>query len=318
MKIVILDSYAANPGDLTWQPLAGLGELTCHDNTTPGQVTARAAGAEIVLTNKVVINAGIIDALPQLRYVGVLATGYNVVDIQACHQRGITVTNVPAYSTPSVAQMVMAHLLEHTNAVGQYTSEIRKAGAWTRSPQFCYYSTPVTELAGKVMGIVGLGNIGQAVTRLALALGMRVLALTSKSQDTLPQGVTKAHDLAHLLRNSDVVSLHCPLCPDTHHLINASTLQLMKPTALLINTGRGPLVDEAALADALRHGTIAGAGVDVLAQEPPAAGNPLLTAPNCTITPHIAWASLEARTRLLDTAISNVRAFIQGHPVNVC
>ncbi len=312
MRIVILDGHTANPGDLSWEALEQLGEVTVYDRTSPDKTAERAAGADIVLTNKVVISREVIDWLPQLKYIGVLATGYNVVDIEAAHERGIVVTNVPAYSTESVAQMVFAHLLTVTNRTEHYATANRE-GRWTRCEDFCYWDSPLMELAGKTFGIVGLGNIGRRVAEIALAFGMRVKALTSK--DTLPAGIEKT-PLAELLATADVLSLHCPLTASTHHLINRATLAQMKPTAILINTGRGPLVDDQAVADALVDGRLAAFCADVLTTEPPQADNPLLTQPNAFITPHIAWATQEARSRLIQVATDNVRSFLSGKPQN--
>ena len=313
MKIVILDGYSANPGDLSWQELEQLGEVTVYDRTNPTETVARAADAEIVLTNKEVINKDVLVQLPKLKYIGVLATGYNVVDIEAAHERGIVVTNVPAYSTESVAQMVFAHLLTVTNRTEHYAIQNRN-GRWTENPDFCYWDFPHMELAGKTFGVVGLGNIGQRVAQIALAFGMKVKAMTSKT--TLPAGVEKV-SLAELLAASDILSLHCPLTESTRHLINAETLRQMKPTAVLINTGRGPLIDDEAVAKALADGRLVAFCADVLTEEPPKADNPLLQQPNAFITPHIAWASKEARIRLLQVATNNVRAFIGGKPVNM-
>jgi glycerate dehydrogenase len=315
MKIVVLDGFTANPGDMSWQELECLGALTVYSRTSADELVARAADAEIVLTNKVVISREVMAQLPRLQYIGVLATGYNVVDVQAAHERGIIVTNVPAYSTESVAQMVFAHLLNVTNRVDHYAVQNRQQ-RWTQNEDFCYWDFPHMELAGKTFGVVGLGNIGRRVAEIALAFGMKVKALTSKSADALPAGVAKA-DLQELLATSDVVSLHCPLTSSTHHLINADTLRLMRPSAILINTGRGPLVDDEAVAAALAGGQLAAYCADVLTQEPPQASNPLLSQPNAFFTPHIAWASTEARTRLLQVVISNVQAFLQGSPQNV-
>ena len=314
MKIVILDGYTANPGDLSWKGLEELGELTVYDRTKPSETVARAADAEIVLTNKVIISREVMDQLPRLRYVGVLATGYNVVDTKAAHERGITVTNVPAYSTESVVQMVFAHLLTVTNRTEHYAQENRQ-GRWTKNPDFCYWDFPHTELAGKTFGVVGLGNIGLRVAQIARAFGMKVKALTSKKAETLPAGFAKA-SLEELLATSDILSLHCPLTDSTRHLINADTLRLMKPSAILINTGRGPLIDDHAVARALADRQLAAFCADVLTEEPPKADNPLLTQPNAFITPHIAWASKEARIRLLQVATENVRAFLDGKPIN--
>ena len=315
MKIVILDGYTANPGDLSWQELESLGELTVYDRTKPNETVARAADAHVVLTNKVVISKEVIDQLPQLKYIGVLATGYNVVDIQAARNRGIIVTNVPAYSTESVAQMVFAHLLTVTNRTEHYAIENRN-GRWSTNPDFSYSDTELTELAGKTFGIVGLGNIGQRVAQIALAFGMKVQALTSKSAESLPVGIAKC-SFDELLATSDVLSLHCPLTDTTRHLMNTDSLRLMKSTAILINTGRGPLVDDQAVADALARGELTAFCADVLTEEPPSIDNPLLKQPNAYITPHIAWASKEARIRLLQIATDNVRAFVNGNPQNV-
>ncbi len=315
MNIVILDGYTAQPGDLSWKELEDLGDVTVYDRTKPEETVARAAQAEIVLTNKVVIGRREIEQLPNLRYIGVLATGYNVVDIEAAHERGIIVTNVPAYSTESVAQMVFAHLLTVTNRTEHYALQNRD-GRWSKSPDFCYWDTPLTELSGKTFGIVGLGNIGQRVAQIALAFGMKVKALTSKAAEALPTGIEKA-DITELLSTSDVISLHCPLTDNTRQMINAKTIGLMKSTAILINTGRGPLVNDHDLAEALKDKRIYAYCADVMTAEPPAADNPLLKQPNAYITPHIAWATVEARSRLLHTAINNVRAFIDGHPRNV-
>lgn len=315
MTITILDGYALNPGDLSYDCLRQFGELTIYDRTAPEEVIERAKDADALLINKVVLGEKELAQLPRLRYIGVQATGYNVVDVEAARRHGITVTNIPSYSTHSVAQMVMAHLLNITQSVDHYARENR-AGRWTGSPDFCYWDNSPIELAGKQMGIVGFGRTGSAVARLAEALGMKVAAYTSKQQEALPEGVEKL-PLDELFTSSDVVSLHCPLTPDTHHLVNAQRLALMKPTAILINTARGPIVDEQALANALNSGTLHAAGIDVLCEEPPRAGSPLLTARNCFVTPHIAWATLEARTRLLQICEANLRAFIEGHPQNV-
>ena len=314
MKIVILDGYSADPGDLSWEELEQMGELTVYDRTSPSETVQRAAEADVVLTNKVVLDREKIAQLPRLKYIGVLATGYNVVDIEAAHERGIIVTNVPAYSTESVAQMVFAHLLTVTNRTEHYAIQNR-SGRWAASPDFCYWDFPLMELAGKTFGIVGLGNIGRRVAEIALAFGMKVKAVTSKSQEQLPAGIEKA-DLQTLLSSADVLSLHCPLTANTRHLINADTLRLMKPTAILINTGRGPLIDDQAVANALQEGLLGAFCADVLTTEPPSSNNPLLSQPNAFITPHIAWASTEARTRLLQIAIANVRAFASGKPQN--
>lgn len=315
MKIVVLDGFTANPGDLSWQALEALGELTVYERTKPEETISRAAEAVVVLTNKVVLGRAEINQLPQLRYIGVLAIGYNVVHLQAASERGLVVTNVPAYSTESVAQMVFAHLLTIANRTEHYAQQNRQ-GRWSENPDFCYWDTPLTELAGKTFGIVGLGNIGRRVAQIALAFGMQVKAFTSKSADSLPAGIQKA-DLDELFSTSDVLSLHCPLTDSTHHLINNKTLSQMKSSAIIINTGRGLLVDDEAVATALEQGTIAAYCADVLTTEPPQLDNPLLSQPNAFITPHIAWATKEARFRLLQVAINNVHSFLNGHPQNV-
>ena len=315
MKIVILDGYTANPGDRSWKGLEALGELTVYDRTKADETVARAAEADIVLTNKVIINKEVIAQLPRLKYVGVLATGYNVVDIEAAHERGIIVTNIPAYSTESVAQMVFAHLLTVTNRTEHYAI-LNRQGRWSTNPDFCYWDTEMTELAGKTFGIVGLGNIGCRVAQIAIAFGMKVKALTSKTADALPAGIEKA-SLEELLATSDVVSLHCPLTDSTRRMMNGETLRLMKPTAILINTGRGPLVDDQAIAEALEEGRLAAFCADVLTEEPPKADHPLQKQPNAFITPHIAWATKEARSRLIQVATDNVSSFLSGKAINV-
>lgn len=315
MKIVILDGYTANPGDLSWGSLKEMGEVTVYERTRREEIAGRATDADIVLTNKVVMDREMMALLPRLKYIGVLATGYNVVDIEAARERDIIVTNVPAYSTESVAQTVFAHLLTVTNRTEHYAQQNR-LGRWAENRDFCYWDTELTELAGKTMGIVGLGHIGRRVAEIALAFGMQVKAMTSKKAEELPAGIQKA-ELQSLLASADVVSLHCPLTEDTRHLIHRETIRLMKPSAILINTGRGPLVDDEALAEALNEGRLRAYCADVVTEEPPKADHPLLHAPNAFITPHIAWATVEARKRLLQTAIGNVEAFVNGHPVNV-
>ena len=315
MKIVVLDGYSANPGDLSWEPLREFGELTVYDRTAPADILSRCEGADIVLTNKVVMSAETLSQLPCLKYIGVLATGYNVVDTAAARRHGIIVTNIPAYSTDSVAQMVFAHLLNITHSVNHYAVQNRD-GRWSRNADFCYWDTPLIELAQKKMGIVGLGNIGMKVAAIARAFGMEVLAVTSKTSDRLPIYINKV-SMDELLAQSDVLSLHCPLTPDTQHLVNAESLRKMKPTAILINTGRGPLIDDQAVADALISGRLMAYAADVMTTEPPAQDNPLLHCPNAYLTPHIAWATKEARVRLLQVATDNVAAFISGQPKNV-
>lgn len=313
MKICILDGYSLNPGDLDWSPVERLGDVTLFDRTPADKIVERAADADIVLTNKVPFSADTLRQLPRLRFICVLATGYNIIDTEAAARQGVVVANIPAYSTMSVAQMTFAHILNITNHVASYAREVAD-GKWTNCPDFCFWDSALTELAGKTMGIVGLGNTGMATARIAVAMGMKVVAMTSKSADTLPEGITPA-PLDDVLASADVVSLHCPLTPSTRHLINAASIAKMKPSAILINTGRGPLVDEQAVADALNGGRLAAFGADVLSQEPPRGDNPLLSARNCFLTPHIAWATLEARTRLMSTATENVRQFIAGEPV---
>lgn len=314
MKIVILDGYTTNPDDLSWEGLEEIGELMVYDRTTPKETVERAKDADIVLTNKVCLRRQEIEQLPRLKYIGVLATGYNVVDLEAANEHGIVVTNVPAYSTNSVAQMVFAHLLTVTNRTEHYAI-LNRGGKWSSSLDFCYRDTQLTELAGKTFGIVGLGNIGQRVAAIAQAFRMKVVAYTSKRAEDLPLGIEK-RTMDELLKESDVVSLHCPLSPDTHYLINGKMLRIMKPSAILINTGRGPLVNDQDVADALKAHRLRAYCADVLSEEPPKPGNPLLQCENAFITPHIAWATKEARTRLMDVACENVKAFVAGKPIN--
>ena len=307
MKIVILDAFGVDPGDMDWRELQSLGDCTFHDRTPPSLVVERARDAEIVITNKTVLSADVIAQLAKCRYIGLLSTGMNAVDLEAARRRGIPVRNVPAYGTVSVAQMVFAHILAHANHVESHSAGVHE-GRWARCPDFCYWDHPVAELDGQTVGIVGYGAIGRAVARIARAFGMRVLVHTrSPGQD---ENDLRFVSLDALFRTADIVTLHCPLDASTEHLVNAERLATMKPTALLINTGRGGLVDEAALADALARGDIAGAGLDVLGREPPASDNALTRAPNCTITPHIAWASAAARRRLIAVAARNVREFL--------
>lgn len=316
MKIVVLDGYTLNPGDLSWDALRQLGEVTVCDRTSPQQVWERSADAEILFTNKVVLDAATVGNLPKLRYIGVLATGYNVVDLEAARKAGVVVTNIPAYSTDSVAQMAFSHILNIVQRVDVYAHEIRD-GKWSGQADFCYWNSPLHELKGKKLGVVGFGNTGKATARIAVAFGMEVCAYTSKPAAQLPEGVGKCRSLDELFRECDIVSLHCPLTGDTEGMIDSERLKMMKPTAILINTGRGGLVNERDLAEALADGTIAAAGVDVLASEPPSPDNPLLKQKNCFITPHIAWATYEARVRLMELAIGNLTAFLEGNPVNV-
>lgn len=314
MNIVVLDGYCLNPGDLSWNGMEELGNVTVYDRTSVSEFHERAVGADALITNKTLITADDMNALPDLKYIGVLATGYNVVDVDAAKAKGIVVTNIPAYSTNSVAQMVFAHLLNITQRVGHYASKNRE-GAWTESADFSYWDTNLIELSDKWMGIVGFGNIGQATARIALSFGMKVGVFTSKAQSELP-GCVKKMDMDELFSTSDVLSLHCPLTPTTKELVNADRLKQMKSSAILINTGRGPLINEQDLADALNEGVIAAAGLDVLSVEPSLADNPLLKARNCFITPHIAWATKEARTRLMQIAVANLKGFKEGNVVN--
>ena len=309
--IVILDGFTANPGDISWAAIEALGNCKIYDRTGEADVVARAADADIVLTNKTLITQKSLAALPRLRYIGVLATGYNTVDVQAAQQRGILVCNVPEYSTPNVTQAVFALLLELTNRTGHHSQTVHE-GRWSASPDFCYWDGELVELAGRTLGIVGYGRIGKAVAAVGSAFGMQILAHRRTASDD-PQFVS----LDRLLSESDVVSLHCPLVPDTKELINAAKLAQMKPSAFLINTARGALIHEPDLAAALNAERIAGAGLDVLSVEPPLASNPLLSARNCVMTPHIAWATRNARLRLLEVTAANIRSYLLNRPQNV-
>lgn len=315
MNIVVLDGYTLNPGDLSWKSLEALGNCTIHDRTPAAETLARTAEAEIVLTNKVALPRELIERLPRLRYIGVLATGFNIVDVEAARERNIPVTNVPDYATNSVVQSVFGHLFNLTLHTADHGHSVAE-GRWSECPDFAYWDFPLVELGGLTLGLVGFGRIGRATARVAQAFGMKVLAYDVNPPGDVSEGVEFVK-LDDLFAHSDAVSLHCPLTPETHHLVNAERLARMKPTAYLINTGRGPLIDEAALAEALNTGLIAGAGLDVLSTEPPSADNPLLRARNCCITPHIAWATAAARRRLLDTVVANVRAFLDDKPQNV-
>jgi glycerate dehydrogenase len=315
MKIVVLDGYGSNPGDLSWEPLGQLGELVVYPRTAPDDVLERMSDAEMVLTNKVVMSADLLSQCKKLKYIGVLATGYNIIDTEYAKKQGIIVTNIPAYSTDSVAQMTFAHILNITNRVEHYADKNRQ-GAWSRNPDFCYWDTPLNELAGKTMGIVGLGNIGAKVAQIALDFGMDVFAFTSKNAADLPAGVQKT-TIDGLFAVSDVLSLHCPLTATTRELVNKESIKKMKHGVILINTGRGPLVNESDVAVALESGQIGAYGADVMCTEPPAADNPLFRQPHAFITPHVAWATYEARVRLMDIAVNNAKAFLNGAPVNV-
>ncbi len=314
MKIVILDGHAANPGDLSWKPLEQLGEVVVYERTRPEELINRTKDADAALTNKVFFGEEELKQLPRLKYIGILATGTNAVDIKAACRHGVTVTNIPAYSTDSVAQQVFAHILNVLNRVDKYADDNRK-GRWSANPDFCYWDMQIRELASMKMGIVGLGHIGQKVAKIALAFGMEVCAFTSKEEKDLPEGVKKS-SLDTLYRSCDIISLHCPLTPDTREMINRDTLALMRPNTILVNTGRGPLVNEADVADALHKGTIAAYATDVMCQEPPEVDNPLFGCSNAFVTPHMAWGTIEARRRLMDIALNNVLAFADGKPVN--
>jgi glycerate dehydrogenase len=313
MTIVVLDGFTLNPGDLSWDPLLQLGSCTIHDRTSQAELLRRSTGAEILLTNKTLLDARTIMTLPALRYIGVLATGYNVVAVEAAARRGVVVSNVPAYGTKSVAQMVFAHLLHLTQHVELHAASVR-AGDWAQSVDFCYWKAPLVELDGMTMGIVGYGRIGRETASIARGFGMRILV---HDPSTATADGVDLVSLDRLFRESDVVSLHCPLTPATTRMVDAERLAMMKPTALLLNTSRGPLIDEHALADALTAGRLGGAALDVLSIEPPPADHPLLRAPRCVITPHIAWATRAARERLLGIAVENLRAFLDGRPRNV-
>ncbi len=315
VRIVVLDGFTLNPGDLSWDSLAALGELKVYDRTSLDRVFERAQIAQIILTNKTLLTAETIESLPELTYIGVMATGCNVVDIEAARRKSIIVTNVPEYGTSSVAQMVFAHILNLCLHVGEHSKSVSQ-GAWARSSDFCFWDFPLIELAGLTIGIVGYGRIGRAVARLGSAFGMHVLVNDITTPTNL-DGDVESVDLDTLFRESDIISLHCPLTPQTKNLVNRERLKLMKPSAFLINTSRGPLVDEQALAEALNNKHIAGAGLDVLEKEPPAENNPLFAARNCYITPHIAWATASARERLMRIVVENVRAYLGGSPQNI-
>ena len=314
MKLVILDAYASNPGDLSWDLFREFGELTIYDRTPAELVVERIRDAELVFLNKAPLSRETLAACPKLKLVVVLATGYNVVDVAAARELGITVCNVPAYSTQAVTQMTFALLLEMTQRVGMHAQAVRE-GQWQRNPDFCFWNAPLAELAGKTLGIVGYGAIGQAVGQVALAFGMKLL-VTARHEKPVPEGA-RFVTLDELLAQSDVVSLHCPQTAENLHMINAAALSQMKDGALLINTARGGLIDETAVAAALRSGKLGGFAADVVAREPILESNPLLTAPNCYLTPHIAWAPFETRQRLHHIAAENVRAFLNGTPQNV-
>lgn len=316
MNIVILDGYTLNPGDLSWDGLKKLGDLTIHDRTAPVDVVSRSINADIVFTNKTPVDAAALEQLPNLKYIGVTATGYNIVDVDAAKKQGIIVSNVPGYGTSSVVQMTFALLLELTLHVQRHSDSVRE-GKWSRSPDFCYWDFPLVELAGKTIGIIGLGHIGGKVADVATAFDMKVVGNSRTRTDQSHRKNFRWAEIPDLLQASDVVSIHCPLFPETRGLINKENLALMKKTAFLLNTSRGPIIVDEDLADALNREAIAGAGIDVLSTEPPPAGNPLFTAKNCIITPHISWATKEARARLMDIAVTNLHAFLAGKPVNI-
>lgn len=315
MKIVVLDGYGMNPGDLSWDELKSLGEVVVYDRTDSNDIIARAADADAVLVNKVVLDEKTLKSLPKLKYVGVLATGYNVVDVAAAAEYGVTVTNIPAYSTDSVVQMTFAHILNITNRVAHY-ARLNREGRWSSNKDFCYWDTPLPELSGLTLGIVGLGNIGMKVANIARNFGMEVYADTSKNSASLPEGIQKT-TFEGLLGVCDILTLHCPLTDKTRELVNAETIARMRHGAIIINTGRGPLVNEADVAEALKSGQLSAYGADVMCQEPPRKDNPLLSCSNAFITPHVAWATFDARQCLMRIAVDNVRAFIDGTPKNV-
>ena len=315
MKIVVMDGNGVNPGDMSWKQIEQFGELTVYPRTAPEEVLERVQDADIVLTNKTVFNSETISKLTKTKYIGVLATGYNVVDLEAASLHGIVVTNIPAYSTDSVAQMTFAHILNVTNHVDHYARASRD-GVWSNCPDFCYWDLPLVELAGKTIGIVGLGNIGMKVAHIAMDFGMDVFAFTSKNASELPAGIRKT-TMDGLFGACDIITLHCPLTDSTRELVNSESLSKMRRGAILVNTGRGPLVNEADVAEALHSGQLGAYCADVMCAEPPAADNPLFAEPNAYITPHVAWASKEARTRLMNIAENNIRTFLSGNPENV-
>lgn len=316
MKIVILDGYTLNPGDLSWDELKQSGDVEIHDRTPQEKVVERAKDAEVVFTNKTPLGEDLLKQLPRLKFIGVLATGYNIINIEVAKQQGIVVSNVPGYGTPSVVQMTFALLMELTLHVQHHSNTVRE-GKWSASKDFCYWDYPLVELANKTLGIIGFGDIGGKVADVATAFGMSIIGNSRTQTDQSHRKNFRWVSVTELLKQSDVVSIHCPLTPETKGLINKENLQLMKPSAYLLNTSRGPVIVDQDLADALNSDVIAGAGIDVLSTEPPPAGNPLFTAKNCIITPHIAWATKEARSRLMDITVNNLNAFLKGEPVNV-
>lgn len=315
MKIVVMDGKGVNPGDMSWKQIQQFGELIVYERTASEEIIDHVGDAEIVLTNKTVFDEDTIAKLKNVKYIGVLATGYNVVDLKAASKRGIVVTNIPAYSTDSVAQMTFAHILNVTNHVDHYARASRD-GEWSRCPDFCYWDKPLVELAGKTIGIIGLGNIGMKVANIALNFGMNVIAYTSKEPKEIPNGINKA-SIDNILSDSDIISLHCPLTEQTRELINKDSIAKMKRSVIVVNTGRGPLVNEEDVANALHNGLIGAYCADVMCSEPPSADNPLFVEQNAYITPHVAWASKEARIRLMDMAEKNIHSFLSGKPINV-
>ena len=316
MKIVVLDGYTLNPGDLSWAGLQKYGELTVHERTTPNQISERLAGADIVFTNKTPLTRATFAEHPQIRFVGVLATGYNVVDIAAAKERNIPVCNIPTYGTMAVAQFATALMLELCHRVGRHADSVREGG-WSSVSDFCYWLNPLIELDGKTLGIIGFGRIGQAFAKVAQALGMKIVAVDEYPNKALESETLRYTTLDDLYASADVISLHCPLFENNKGMINKAAISKMKPGVLILNTSRGPLINEADLAEALVSGRVAGAALDVLAVEPPALSNPLFTAPNCIVTPHIAWATREARSRLMTVAGENLGAFLNGKPQNI-
>lgn len=317
MKIVILDAYTSNPGDLSWEKLEALGDLEIYDRTPHDKIVERSRGAQVILSNKTPISASTLDSLEELQYIGVLATGYNVIDVKAARERNVTVTNAAGYGTDSVAQMTIALILELCHRVQRHSDSVKKERQWSKVEDFCFWNSPQVELAGKTLGIIGFGTIGEKVADIAEALGMHILGSKRTRTDQSSRPRFRWSEIPELLEESDVVSIHCPLLPSTEGLINSKSLATMKSSAFLVNTARGPIVVEKDLADALNEGVIAGAALDVLSKEPPPDNNPLYTAKNCIITPHIAWATQESRSRLIDIVAGNLAAWKEGNPVNV-
>lgn len=316
MKIVVLDGYTENPGDLSWEGLENLGKLIVYDRTPEDQIAVRIGDAEVVYTNKTPISRETLDQCPNLRFIGVLATGYNVIDVEAAKEKGIPVSNIPTYGTDAVAQYTIALLLELCHHIGEHSACVKR-GDWTNNPDWCFWNYPLIELAGKTIGIIGFGRIGQGTARIAQALGMKVLAFDQYQNPALETGTCRYTDLDTLLMQSDVIALHCPLFPSTEKIINKDNIAKMKDGVMIINDSRGPLIAEEDLCEALNSGKVGGAALDVVSSEPIKMDNPLLTAKNCIITPHIAWAPRESRQRLMNIAVDNLQAFIDGQPINV-